>query len=134
MTFGSSHCARLASKHTRGTHYDSAVLELSWCKMVLFIREVKRSYRSLYAVIVWSSYIPAICAESLPYKESPRCSVPNMSADIKQITSECRQCEEDAVTQNKEPQLAHTTIPPNNSHGVKWGLICADAKGKIWWR
>ena len=53
---------------------------------------------------------------------------PNMSEDIKRITSECQQCEEDAVAQSKEPQLLAPTIPKHTWSKV--GIDLCRCKGK----
>ena len=53
---------------------------------------------------------------------------PNMSEDIKRITSECQQCEEDAVAQSKEPQLLAHTIPKHTWSKV--GIDLCRCKGK----
>eukprot|EP00731_Ephydatia_muelleri_P010621 Em0005g1207a len=66
---------------------------------------VPKSLRSDYLKRLHSSHLGS---ESTLRRARDAVYWPHMSEDIKRITSECKQCEEDGAAQSKEPQLAHS--------------------------
>ena len=87
---------------------------------------VPKSLRSDYLKRLHSSHMGS---ESTLRRARDAVYWPNMSEDIKRITSECKQCEEDGAAQSKEPQLAHA-IP--KYPWSKVGIDLCRCNGKDW--
>ena len=87
---------------------------------------VPKSLRSDYLKRLHSSHLGS---ESTLRRARDAVYWPHMSEDIKRITSECKQCEEDGAAQSKEPQLAHS-IP--KYPWSKVGIDSCRCKRKDW--
>ena len=87
---------------------------------------VPMSLRSDYLKQLHSSHLGS---ESTLRRARDAVYWPHMSEDIKRITSECKQCEEDGAAQSKEPQLAHS-IP--KYPWSKVGIDLCRCKRKDW--